>query len=40
MAGYGSSDYKDAIAYLLIILILIFMPRGLFGGIARAGERV
>lgn len=38
MAGYGSSDYKDAIAYLLIVLILIFMPRGLFGGMS--GERV
>jgi len=38
MAGYGSSDYKDAIAYLLIVLILIFMPRGIFGGMS--GERV
>lgn len=38
MAGYGSSDYKDAIAYLLIVVILIFMPRGIFGGMS--GERV
>lgn len=38
MAGYGSSDYKDAVAYLLIVLILVFMPRGLFGGMA--GERM
>tara|TARA_R110001599_G_scaffold236944_1_gene436308 strand:+ start:6597 stop:7421 length:825 start_codon:yes stop_codon:yes gene_type:complete len=38
MAGYGSSDYKNAIAYLLIVLILIFMPRGIFGGMS--GERV
>lgn len=38
MAGYGSSSYKDAVAYSLIVLILIFMPRGLFGGMA--GERV
>jgi len=38
MAGYGPSDYKDAIAYLLIVVILIFMPRGIFGGMS--GERV
>jgi len=31
-AGYISSSYKDAIPFLLILLILFFMPRGLFGG--------
>jgi branched-chain amino acid transport system permease protein len=30
-AGYVSSAYKDAIPFLLIFLILFFMPRGLFG---------
>lgn len=38
MSGYGASDYKDAIAFLLILVILIFMPRGLFG--ASGVERV
>lgn len=37
-AGYISSDYKDAVAFLLILLILLFMPRGLFG--SREAERV
>ncbi|MBK1736010.1 branched-chain amino acid ABC transporter permease [Halorhodospira abdelmalekii] len=37
-AGYLSSDYKDAVAFLLILLILLFMPRGLFG--SREAERV
>ncbi|MDI6745832.1 MAG: branched-chain amino acid ABC transporter permease [Rhodocyclaceae bacterium] len=31
-AGYISSAYKDAIPFALILLILFFMPRGLFGG--------
>ena len=31
-AGYLSSEYKDAMPFVLIILILFFMPRGLFGG--------
>ncbi len=31
-AGYISSAYKDAMPFVLIILILFFMPRGLFGG--------
>ncbi len=31
-AGYLSSSYKDAIPFVLILLILFFMPRGLFGG--------
>lgn len=37
-AGYISSAYKDAIAFLVILLVLFVMPNGLFG---RAGvERV
>ncbi|WP_228276534.1 branched-chain amino acid ABC transporter permease [Dechloromonas sp. H13] len=31
-AGYISSAYKDAIPFVLILFILFFMPRGLFGG--------
>ncbi len=37
-AGYLSSEYKDAIAFVLILLVLLFMPRGLFG--KRGTERV
>jgi branched-chain amino acid transport system permease protein len=37
-AGYISSAYKDAIPFVLILLILFFMPRGLFGG--KSTERV
>ncbi|MBI4291546.1 MAG: branched-chain amino acid ABC transporter permease [Betaproteobacteria bacterium] len=38
VAGYISSAYKDAVPFVLIILILFFMPRGLFG--ERVTERV
>ncbi len=31
-AGYVSSAYKDAAPFVLILVILFFMPRGLFGG--------
>ena len=31
-AGYISSSYKDAIPFVLILLILFFKPKGLFGG--------
>jgi branched-chain amino acid transport system permease protein len=37
-AGYISSAYKDAIPFVLILFILFFMPRGLFG--AKVTERV
>ena len=37
-AGYVSSAYKDAIAFLLIIVVLLTRPSGLFGRVRR--ERV
>jgi branched-chain amino acid transport system permease protein len=37
-AGYISSDYKDAMAFLVILGVLFFMPNGLFG--KRGTERV
>lgn len=37
-AGYVSSAYKDAIPFVLILFILFFVPRGLFG--ARSTDRV
>ncbi|SPE36474.1 Inner-membrane translocator [Burkholderiales bacterium] len=37
-AGYISSAYKDAVPFLLIFVILFFLPRGLLG--ARVTERV
>jgi len=30
-ATYISSLYKDVFAFVVLILILVFMPRGLFG---------
>ncbi len=30
-AGYVSSQYKDAVAFLVILLVLFAVPRGLFG---------
>ena len=30
-AGYLSSSYKDAIAFLIILVVLVAMPQGLFG---------
>jgi branched-chain amino acid transport system permease protein len=37
-AGYISSAYKDAMPFVLILLVLFFMPRGLLG--ANVTERV
>jgi branched-chain amino acid transport system permease protein len=37
-AGYLSSAYKDAVAFVIIILVLVFQPNGLFGW--RGAERV
>lgn len=37
-AGYISSAYKDAIPFILILFILFFMPRGIFG--AKVTDRV
>jgi len=37
-AGYVSSKYKDAVAFLVILLVLFAMPRGLFGQVT--AERV
>jgi len=37
-AGYISSAYKDAVAFVIILGVLFFMPSGLFG--ARRTERV
>ena len=30
-AGYVSSQYKDAVAFIVILLVLFAMPQGLFG---------
>jgi branched-chain amino acid transport system permease protein len=37
-AGFLSSAYKDAIAFIVILAVLFFMPGGLFG--ARRSDRV
>jgi branched-chain amino acid transport system permease protein len=37
-AGYVSSAYKDAVPFVLILAVLVFLPRGLFG--ARTSDRV
>jgi branched-chain amino acid transport system permease protein len=30
-AGYLSSQYQDAVAFIVILLVLFTMPQGLFG---------
>ncbi|MCT8997353.1 branched-chain amino acid ABC transporter permease [Chelativorans intermedius] len=37
-AGYLSSTYKEAVAFVVILLVLFFMPQGLFG--SKSTERV
>ena len=34
VVAYGSSGYRDAIAFFIIIAVLLVRPRGLFGGTA------
>lgn len=31
LVGYGASTYKDALSFLILILILLYKPTGLFG---------
>jgi branched-chain amino acid transport system permease protein len=31
VAGYLSSNYRDAVAFGLLLLVLFFRPEGLFG---------
>lgn len=38
VAGYVSSAYKDAVPFVLIVIVLLVMPHGLFG--AKSMERV
>ncbi|MBU3731900.1 MAG: branched-chain amino acid ABC transporter permease, partial [Beijerinckiaceae bacterium] len=37
-AGYISSQYKDAVAFVVILAVLFAMPQGLFG--RQTAERV
>jgi branched-chain amino acid transport system permease protein len=30
-AGFISSDYKDAVTFIILIAVLIYRPEGLFG---------
>ena len=38
--GLGGSTYRDFVAYGGMVLILLFMPSGLFGEEGRTGEEV
>lgn len=38
VVGYGASSYRDAVAFAILILILVFKPSGLFG--RAAAEKV
>ena len=34
-AGWGGSGYQDAVAFLLLIVLLLVRPSGLLGGTGR-----
>jgi branched-chain amino acid transport system permease protein len=38
LAGYVSSAYKDVLTFAVLIVVLLFMPQGLFG--EKIGEKV
>ena len=38
VVGYGASSYRDAVAFAILIGILVFKPSGLFG--RAAAEKV
>jgi branched-chain amino acid transport system permease protein len=31
LIGYGASTYKDALSFLVLIIVLLYKPTGLFG---------
>jgi branched-chain amino acid transport system permease protein len=39
VVAYGSSGYRDAIAFLTIIVVLLLRPQGLFGRAAPEARR-
>ena len=35
IVGYGNPTYRDAVAFVILILILLFRPSGLLGSVAQ-----